>query len=340
LWGNSFHPDAKGISVKEFYEILIEEINRQNSLLAVFCETAEVSNEFKHWAQRDIRYSVSNYLLSYKFAHRNIEGDLFDESLFPVNDDNAIVASFYPLHLRHYSLNLGIWQDTATLNLIQSGENVDAYQRCLDKIIGTVEQGLSRDIMCYRLLLDLFDESFDDYKIVSKKNGLYIENEILKSVLFEKESEYQNQNALLDPEANEEEKIEGDFWKELKERYKGKVIYLDIWATWSGPCRIEVPHALKSHKYFEAEEEIAFVNLCLASNRNEWETMIQTNDIKGDNYFFNEPQTQLLRAKLQFEGYPTYMIVDKQGTIVNNNAPRPSSKEKIIKVLNEWVEKD
>jgi len=68
--------------------------------------------------------------------------------------------------------------------------------------------------------------------------------------------------------------------------------------------------------------------------------MIKNSNIKGDNYFFNEPQTQLLRDKLQFEGYPTYLIVDKQGNLVNKNAPRPSSKERIKKLLNEWIEKD
>gem|GEM_PF-2745247 len=68
--------------------------------------------------------------------------------------------------------------------------------------------------------------------------------------------------------------------------------------------------------------------------------MLESSNITGDNYFFNEPQTQLLRNKLQFEGYPTYLIVDKQGDLVDKNAPRPSSGEEIKKILNEWIEKD
>ena len=340
---NLFNPDAKGKSVKEFLDILQKEIIRQDSVLERFCKSTKASDAFKVWARKDIKYGIANYLLNYKFAHKNIDGDLFDKSLFPINDDNAIATSLYPLHLRHFALNIGIWQDTVTLNLLQKGENIDAYQRCINTIISNVKRGLSRDIMCYKLLLALFNESFENYEIVSQKIDTYIENETLKSVLFEKENEYKKQKALdisyLDPETNTEKEITGDFWKELKRKYKGKVVFVDIWATWCGPCRGEIPHAIELHEYFKGKE-IAFVNLCLASNKSEWEKMIKNSNIKGDNYFFNKPQTQLLRDKLQFEGYPTYLIIDKQGNLVNKNAPRPSSKEKIRELLNEWIEKD
>jgi len=340
---NLFDPDAKGKSVEEFLDILQKEIIRQDSVLNRFCKRTKVSNDFKVWAQKDIRYGVANYLINYKFAHKNIDGDLFDESLFPINDDNAIVTSLYPLHLRHFAQNIGFWQDTITLNLLQKGENTDAYQRCLNKIISDVEKGLSRDIMCYKVLLALFNESFEDYEIVSQRIDTYLENETLKSVLFEKENEYKDQKALdisyFDPETNEEKEIAGDFWKELKRKYQGKVVFVDIWATWCGPCRGEIPHAIELHEYFKGKE-IAFVNLCLASTKGEWEKMIKNSNINGDNYFFSKPQTQLLRDKLQFEGYPTYLIIDKQGNLVNKNAPRPSSKERIKKLLNEWIEKE
>lgn len=339
---NSFNPDAKGKSVKEFHEILQKEINRQDSVLESFCKITEISSEFKFWAKKDIRYSVANYLLNYKFAHQNYDGDLFDKSLFPVNDDAAIVTSLYPYHLRQYALTLGIWQDTIILNLLKESKNIEGYQRSLYKVIDSSESGLSRDIMCYKLLLRLFNESFEDYEVISKDIDTYIENIVLKTVLTEKANKYKKQNSLdiafLDSRTNEEREITGDFWNELKEKYKEKVVYVDIWATWCGPCKVQIPHAIELHEYFKGKD-IAFVNLCLASNKNEWQKMIKNNSIKGDNYFFNKPQTQLLIDKLKFPGYPTYLIIDQQGNTVNNNAPRPSSGDEIRKLLNEWIEK-
>jgi hypothetical protein len=67
--------------------------------------------------------------------------------------------------------------------------------------------------------------------------------------------------------------------------------------------------------------------------------MLDKGTLRGENYFFNKVQTQLLRKQLKFIGYPTYMIIDKAGKLVNKNAPAPSSGDRIRKVLNEWIEK-
>lgn len=340
---NSFNPDAQGKSVNTFLQVLNQEIIRRDSILQRFSKEYNTSKEFEDWAKNDIKYGIANYLIDYRYTNQGYKGNLFDESLFPINNDAAIVTDLYPLHLYHYALNLGIWQDSTTQKLMQEGKNVEAFQRCFDKIINSVGSGLSRDIMCYKLLSSIISEFYDDYEIVSQETDTYIENEILKSVLAEKESEYKNNKVLnvsfFDTQTNEEKEILGDFWQELNEKYSGKIVYVDIWATWCGPCRIEIPYAKELHEYFK-EKDIEFVNICLASNKSEWEKMLESSNITGDNYFFNEPQTQLLRNKLQFEGYPTYLIVDKQGDLVDKNAPRPSSGEEIKKILNEWIEKD
>lgn len=341
---NSFRPDAKGKSPNDFLQILNEEINRQDSIVERFSEEHKTSNEFKNWVKIDIIYSVANNILNYKPAHQSYEG-LFDKLVFPINDDAAIITTHYPLHLWHYACHIGIWQDTVTFNLLKESKTVEAFQRCMSKITNTVGKGLSRDIMCYKLLLSLLNDSYEDegYKIFFDKIDKYIENETLKSVLLKKESEYQNQIesdiTSLDPKKNEEREISGDFWNELKVKYDGKVVYVDIWATWCSPCRAQIPHAIELHEHFKGQD-IAFVNLCLASDQNDWEKMHKNNNIKGDNYFFNNSQTQLLRDKLQFVGYPTYLIIDKQGKLVNKNAPRPSSGEEVRQVLNNWIEKD
>ncbi|BDD11691.1 hypothetical protein FUAX_41230 (plasmid) [Fulvitalea axinellae] len=310
---HGFNPDTKVKSTKEFLQILKEQINLQDSILQTFSKEYNPSMEFEDWAKKDIKYGIANYLLQYKFANQGYEGDLFDKSIFPINDDDAIVSSLYPLHLKHYALNVGIWQDSVTLNHLKTNNNVEAYRRCMETIISSVEEGLSRDIMSFKLLSGLLNESYEDYEIVSVKIDSYIENGLLKKVLSDKAYGYKNQKALdisfFDSDRQGEKKITRDFWTELKEKHKGKVVYVDIWATWCGPCRGEIPHAIKLHNYFKGKD-IAFVNLCLASDKDEWLKMIKNSNIKGDNYFFNKAQEQLLRDQLQFDGYPTYLITD------------------------------
>jgi thiol-disulfide isomerase/thioredoxin len=338
---SSFDPDAEGKSVKEFLDDLQQEIIRQDSLLESFCQTANVTDEFKSWAKNDIRYGIANYLLVYKFSNQDYEGELYDLNLFPVNNDAAIVASYYPLHLRHYALNLGIWKDAVTQDLLERSNYAEAYKRCLSAVITEVEEGLSRDIMCYKLLQSLINESVDDYNKLSPDMDAYIANETLKTALAEKEGLLNQQKgfdiSFLDPESEEEREITGDFWQLFNEKYQYKMVYMDIWATWCGPCRAEIPHAIELHEYFKGKD-IAFVNLCLASKESDWQMMIKDNGIQGDNYYFNEAQTRLLRDKLKFRGYPTYMIIDRQGTIVNRSAPRPSSGDRIRNLLTQWIE--
>lgn len=339
---NQFNPDAKGKSVNEFIGILKDEIDKQDSVLQSFCKSSKVSSEFKTWAEKDIRYKMANSLLTYHVVNQEYEGNLFDESLFPVDDDAAIISTLYPVHLRHYALNKGFWRDTLALNLLKKGDNVKAYNRCFDNILGSVEKGLSRDIMCYKLLLDLYAKSFDDFYIVHKNIDKHIENPLIKSALNEKIEENRKQKSLdisfLDPVTKEEKAISGDFWNNLKEKHKGKVIYVDIWATWCGPCRGEISHAIELHEYFKGKE-IVFVNLCLSSVKSEWQKMIKNNNIKGENYFFNKAQSDLLRSKLK-RGYPTYLIIDREGNLVDKNAPRPSSGMEIRKILDDWIGKN
>jgi len=340
---SSFDPIAKNKSVKEYTEVLRQEILRKDSILQVFCRNNKTTTDFRNWAENSIKYGVANYIISYRFANQGDDiGGLFDKTLFPVDNDAAIITDLYGLHLRHYALNLGIWQDSVTLNLLRNKNYLDAYIRSLDRIVKKENQGLSRDIMCYKLMLDLYDNSAEDFNVLVEDGGKYIDNELLRDQLKQKRIDFEKQEdvkiTFLDPKAKDEKAILGDFWKELTRKYIDKVVYIDIWATWCGPCRGEIPYAIDLHEYYK-DKEIAFVNLCLASDKNEWEMMIENSHIEGDNYFFNKSQTQLLREKLKFDGYPTYMIIDKNGNLINKNAPRPSSGEKIKSVLNKLIDK-
>jgi len=340
---SSFDPVARNKSVEEYAKVLREEISRKDSILQVFCKDNKTTPDFRDWAKNDIKYGVANYIISYRFVNQgNDIGALFDKTMFPVDNDVAIITGLYGLHLRHYALNLAIWQDSVSLNLLRNRDYLDAYIRSLDRIVKKEKRGLSRDVMCYKLMLDLYDNSVEDFNAFVEDVEKYIDNGLLRGLLKQKKIDFEKQEdvkiTFLDPKTKDEKVILGDFWKELTSKYINKVIYIDIWATWCGPCRGEIPYAIDLHEYYK-DKEIAFVNLCLASDKKEWEMMIENSHIEGNNYFFNKPQTQLLREKLKFDGYPTYMIIDKKGNLINKNAPRPSSTEELKNILNKLIDK-
>lgn len=107
------------------------------------------------------------------------------------------------------------------------------------------------------------------------------------------------------------------------DKYKGKLIVLDFWATWCGPCKGEMPslNALEE-KY---GDEVAFVSVGMSCKFDEWSEMSKGFNLKRNIYIPEDDMAQIDPYNVMF--IPRYMLIDQSFNIINAGAPRPSSDE-------------
>ena len=141
-------------------------------------------------------------------------------------------------------------------------------------------------------------------------------------------------NILKDP-MNIKDLSDGEqILRKLIEPYKGKIILLDIWGTWCGPCKDALS---RSQAEYERLKDYDLVYLYLANNSSDesWKNVIKMYDVTGDNVVhYNLPAAQqnAIEAFLQVEAFPTYKLIDRNGTILDVNAD-PRDLEGLARVL-------
>lgn len=106
--------------------------------------------------------------------------------------------------------------------------------------------------------------------------------------------------------------------------FKGKYVYIDMWATWCAPCKREMPYLKELEKRF-AGADIVFLGLSVDADKAKWEEMVRSGKLTGVQLYLGA-QSRFQKA-YNVDGIPRFILLDKDGVIISNDMTRPSAKE-------------
>ena len=106
--------------------------------------------------------------------------------------------------------------------------------------------------------------------------------------------------------------------------FKGNLVYVDVWATWCGPCKAEIPSLQKLETDYHGKD-ITFMSVSVDTDKEAWEKMVADKELGGVQ-LWADGWSKITKDYAIF-GIPRFMLFDAEGNVISTNAPRPSSEE-------------
>lgn len=312
-----------------FKEHILKIKSTQEDLLT---KTDGISDEYKNNELKNIYYEYLSYLNRYQTYHRHfsknkefkVSENLLDElENIELENENDFTFSQYYRNIVSSKL-----RNTAK-KLIEKDSiaNDIAYLK--------IAAELKTDIIRNKLLFDAakygitYTENLEDYYTIFSKNSTNDDNNV-KIAKDYKKLKALSKGSPSPKFANYENNAGG---KTSLDDLNGKYTYIDVWATWCGPCIREIPSLKKIEKEFHSEN-IEFVSISIDREKDhkKWKKMIVDRSLGGIQLFADKNWESKFIQDYMIKGIPRFILIDPQGNIVNSNAPRPSDK-KLVETL-------
>ena len=318
--------DYYRITNREFREKLDRVMNKREEALRV----ASLDSGFVKQERKRLRYIKNNHL-----ASAVVYGEVEDRESDLLEDTYA-------------ELQKAVIEDTTSWEIPEYRESMDRVMHALIRMKELKGSFYDISLELLRQTISTFkDERLIEY-IVNKNVMAYMKalsvgttgemdsifrNWVHQPILVEAYDNLCRANRKLEkgqpavpltfPDINGEEISWSDF--------KGKYVYVDLWATWCGPCNAEITSLKKLEEEFQGRN-IYFLIISCDKSQDDWEKFVKERQMggiqlhmRGDNKYMEE---------LGNNGIPRFLLIDREGNFIDASMSRPSD-PKTLKILRE-----
>lgn len=330
LLASKFLWEEQNMDYEELYSLdensFLEQVDRNQKSLDSLYATNDISNDnFNKILDNEDSYSKAILIENYNDAHSYYMGE----------EDYKVSNDFYDqLKTLNYKDTLAYRKSVAYQNLlnvhfnrlvseeIAKSDDHNETILYLEKVDAALPNGYAKDrIMNSYLQFGLkadasLDKAYNIYKnsdpdtenlgrITEHYNKLKAITEGSPSPTFDYENHKGGTTALTD--------------------LKGKYVYIDVWATWCGPCLREIPSLKKVEKDY-SKKNIQFVSISIDEPKDydKWKAMVSEKELVGIQLMADNNWKSSFMENYAIMGIPRFILIDPQGNIVSADAPRPS----------------
>lgn len=309
------------------FDEYVKKLEKKETEAVKLLEASGVSKagNFKEIEKGRIRYSYATQLLMYPLGHRLMAQDMDyqpDQKYYEVLD-TYVVADDLLADLDQYREFIA---EAAHVLDADNRDETAAYPRAVAQmrfIADRFEAGKTRDVLLHRLA-NAYVTRFgvDDIQDMENIYRTYVQDPVLVAK-YDAAREKWNLASVGKPspdfkgvDVNGKEYTLADF--------RGKYVYIDVWATWCGPCRQEIPYLKKLDEDYK-DAQIVFLSLSVDQDKAKWEKMVKEQSMSGVQLHIG--QNSSFQQAYKIEGIPHFILLDREGKIIDKKMTRPSMDE-------------
>ena len=296
----SLEPDAFEAKLTALKNELLKHLNENKGLNEEFKKQQELDAQYVHLINLD-KYPRYNAYFTKK--ETPVEPESFKKQLEAVNyDDNtaAEASGFYRELVVNNFMN-ELYEDAS--------EETSIAEKGITMLKAKNSQKI-KDVLAKQLAYELRPGN-DDAELLYTNLTAVSSDDKFKEGLTEKYDKIKNLVKGKPSPSFDYENYKGGTTK--LEDLKGKYVYVDVWATWCGPCKAEIPFLKEVEKSYH-DKNIAFVSISIDQEKDKetWKKMIEEQELGGIQLFAEADWKSKFATDYAIEGIPRFIIIDPE----------------------------